>query len=107
MANCGCKGLTCGCKVVAGRNARVSGNGDTQRPYRIDALPVSLSVQNSSTVDLDLTGTGTAADPWIVTAEVSPSAFDGKWSMWSGTQAEYDALGSVNEQTLYVILEGA
>ena len=35
--------------------------------------------------------------------EISEAA--GKWGMWSGTQAEYDALASYDDTILYVITE--
>lgn len=105
MANCGCKGSTCSCRVVAGSNVKITGIGDANRPIRIDALPLSLSPQNSSTIDIFLTGSGSQEDPWVARAELSALALSGKWSKWSGTQAAYDALGSWDVNTLYMILE--
>ena len=32
------------------------------------------------------------------------AAVNSKWGMWTGTQAEYDALGTYNDNTLYVVV---
>jgi len=52
---------------------------------------------------LTLTGTGTEADPSTVSATVIGSAITGKWGLWRGTQAEYNALGTYDANTLYFI----
>ena len=64
---------------------------------------MALAVQNSGTVALTLGGTGTEADPATVSAELIGPAITGKWGLWRGTQAEYDALGSYDASTLYFI----
>ena len=102
---CGCQGDSCSCKIVAGRGTRIQGSGNLNNPYVIDSYPMALIVQDSSTVDLTLDGTGTEGDPWVVSAEVSGSVATGRWASWSGTQAAYDALGSWDNGTLYIILE--
>ena len=72
-----------------------------------EAFPMTLAVQNSSTVALTLTGTGTEADPSTVSAEMVGSATaSGKWGRWSGTQAEYDALGTYSDLVFYLVVAG-
>jgi len=100
---CGCAGSSCSCTIIAGRGARVRGAGTLNNPYVIDAFPMSLVVQDSPSVDLSLSGSGTAASPWVVTATVGGDIFDSKWGMWSGNQAAYDALGSYDSGTLYLV----
>lgn len=102
-SKCGCAGNSCSCKVIAGRGAKVRGTGAQNNPIVIDALPMSLAVQNSPTVNMVLTGTGSQADPWSITAHVAPSLDASKWGMWLGTQTEYDALGVYDQNTLYGI----
>jgi hypothetical protein len=82
----------------------VSGSGNLNNPYVVDAFPMSLIVQDSDTVNLSLTGAGTTGSPWVITGALvgSPPA---RWGMWSGTQAAYDALGTWDSGTLYMILE--
>lgn len=105
MARCGCSGSTCGCRVTAGHGVEVRGAGSIDNPYVIDAYPLSITVQDSSSIDLTLTGTGTPSDPYVISGEVAGPGIDGKWDKWSGTQAEYDALGSTDPDTLYLIIE--
>lgn len=103
MGKCGCSGDSCSCKIVAGRGTRVSGSGNINNPYVIDAYPMSLTVLDSTTIDLSLTGSGLESDPWIITAEVADGFFDDFWKMWSGTQEEYDDLEDYDDGTLYII----
>ena len=102
-SKCGCSGNSCSCKVIAGRGVKVRGTGAQNNPIVIDAFPLSLSVQDSTSVDMTLTGTGTQADPWIISANVSDLGVAGKWKMWSGTQVAYDAIVTKDNQTLYAI----
>ena len=107
MANkCGCSGSSCSCKIVAGRGTRVSGSGNINNPYVIDAFPMSLIVMDTASINLSISGSGLESDPWVVSADAQPGILDGYWKMWQGTQDEYDALGSYDDDTLYVILEG-
>ncbi|WNI20279.1 hypothetical protein [Actinacidiphila sp. ITFR-21] len=70
-----CDERHCECVVLAGPGATVDGDGSTTAPYVIGAtggggVPTALAVTDSPTIDLTLTGTGTTADPYDVTAEV-------------------------------------
>ena len=102
-SKCGCAGNSCSCKVIAGENAKVRGTGAQNNPIIIDALPMSLSVQDTTTVDLTLTGSGSVSNPWELTAVVAGGTFGGKWERWSGTQAQYNAIVTKDPDTLYGI----
>lgn len=70
-----CDDPRCDCIVIAGPGATVDGNGSTTDPYVIGAVggggsPTALTVTDSPTVDLTQSGTGTAADPYNITADV-------------------------------------
>ncbi|MFJ6014462.1 hypothetical protein [Streptomyces sp. NPDC092952] len=70
-----CDERSCDCIVTAGPGVTVDGDGSTGAPYVIGAAgggggPTALTVTDSPTVDLTLTGAGTAVDPYNVTAEV-------------------------------------
>ena len=104
-SKCGCSGDACSCKIVGGRGTRVTGSGNINNPYVIDAFPISLVVMDTVTINLSLSGSGLESDPWVISADTQPGLLDGYWKIWQGTQAEYDALGSYDDDTLYVILE--
>lgn len=105
MAKCGCSGNSCSCKIVAGRGTRVTGSGNLNNPYTIDAFPMSLTVQDTPSINLTLTGTGLLSDPWTITGELTDDFLSGYWLRWVGTQAEYDALVTYDDQTMYIIIE--
>ncbi|WP_329368715.1 hypothetical protein OG896_24520 [Streptomyces sp. NBC_00669] len=70
-----CDERSCDCIVTAGPGVTVDGNGSSTDPYVIGAdggggAPAALTVTDSPTVDLTLTGAGTATDPYDVTAAV-------------------------------------
>jgi len=102
-SKCGCAGNSCSCKFVAGRGVRLRGSGAQNNPIVIDAYPMSLAVQDSTTIDLTLTGDGTQGNPWSIKADLIGSSVATKWQMWSGTQAAYDALPTKDVNTLYAI----
>jgi hypothetical protein len=75
MPRCSCAGSTCGCKVeaIAGSGVYVEGNGSAANPYQIsaevDAVDSSVVVfADSPSIGFEVTGSGTKADPLIVTA---------------------------------------
>lgn len=103
MGKCGCSGGSCSCKIIAGRGVKVRGSGAQNNPIIIDAYPISMAVQDSSTVDMTLSGAGTQASPWVISADISDVGTAGKWKLWEGSQTDYDALGSTDSETLYAI----
>lgn len=73
---CGCAGESCGCSVVAGTAIVVTGVGSKASPFRVSVdlanfpLASQVRVADSTTVDMTMTGTGTPADPLILSAAV-------------------------------------
>ena len=102
-SKCGCAGNSCSCKVIAGRGAKVHGTGAQNNLIVIDALPMSLAVSPTGTVLMSLTGNGSQSSPWILEANVSTAILDETWNVWVGTQSQYNALGTYDQQTLYGI----
>lgn len=75
MPRCSCAGSTCSCKVEAqaGSGIYVTGNGSAAAPYEfsaeVDAVDSSVIVfSDSPTIDWTITGSGTKADPLVVSA---------------------------------------
>ena len=69
MARCGCSSGSCSCLTVSGSGGvTVAGVGSQANPFVINGP--SITVGNTSTTDLVLTGTGTAVDPYRITANV-------------------------------------
>ena len=73
--NCNCSGSTCGCQVMAGTGIAVTGIGTAADPFVITntgaSLAQALSVQDTSTLDLVKTGSGTNLDPTIISGNVT------------------------------------
>ncbi|MDB5716256.1 MAG: hypothetical protein JWO15_3653 [Sphingomonadales bacterium] len=74
--NCGCAGSTCGCRVIGGIGIEVTGIGTAINPYVVtrdtttDSINQQIKFNNSTTVELSKLGSGTAADPIILKAQV-------------------------------------
>lgn len=70
MARCGCSGSSCSCLIVAGSGVEVSGSGIESNPYVIDVvgsdIAGTLAVQDTATIDLTRTGSGSSADPYVI-----------------------------------------
>lgn len=71
---CGCNNV-CNCAIQAcddttGLPVTIKGNGQPATPYRICVSPPAIQVTDSNTVDLALSGTGSQADPYDITAGV-------------------------------------
>lgn len=74
MADC-CGARRCTCTLVAGPGIEIDGGGGASNPYVISAPdaggePTVIQAGDTDTVDTTVTGTGTAADPVIVSADV-------------------------------------
>jgi hypothetical protein len=70
---CGCGGnaaLECNCVLVPGTNTTITGTGNPEDPYVITAGTAALTVTDTSTVDLTLTGNGSAGTPYNVSGAV-------------------------------------
>jgi hypothetical protein len=74
MADC-CGARRCTCTLVAGPGVEIDGGGSTTNPYVISApgggsTPTVIQAGDTPTVDTNVTGSGTAADPVVVSANV-------------------------------------
>ena len=81
MPRCGCAGATCTCLVEGGTGITVEGAGSATAPYIITwtgQVDVSDSLQfiDSPTVDFTVTGEGTEANPYQVSAAAAVSMGD-------------------------------
>ncbi|MFJ3249062.1 hypothetical protein [Streptomyces sp. NPDC086782] len=73
MAKCCPSPQGCKCTVTAGPGVTVDGDGSPLLPYVVSAEgggTAALAVIDSETIDFDLTGTGTAGDPYEITGSV-------------------------------------
>lgn len=74
--SCGCASGTCSCAIISSDGSiQISGTGSLANRYDLSAGNISLAgrllVQDTATVDLTLNGTGTQADPLIVSADAT------------------------------------
>jgi len=75
MADC-CGAKRCTCTLVAGPGVEIDGGGSTTNPYVISApggssgTPTVIQAGDTPTVDTTVTGSGTTADPVIVSSVV-------------------------------------
>lgn len=74
--NCGCQSGSCSCLLTSSDGSvQISGSGSAASPYDIRAGNISLAgrllAQDTATVDLTLDGSGTQADPFILTADAT------------------------------------
>jgi len=80
-----------------------TGYDDTQLAARVSATETKNSEQDARIDALE-------ASPGYDDTEVrgliqdNTDALNTKWGIWTGTQAEYDALGTYNDDTLYVVV---
>lgn len=109
MARCGCAGQSCGCLVISGVGATVSGSGTSQDPYVISLQGSRLSVIDTSTINLTLTGTGEATSPYVLRADYIgtipvPDKTPSEARTWvGGAQSLTDVTGP---RTIRVTLQG-
>lgn len=77
MARCNCAGNSCNCMILAGTGVVITGNGTAASPYQISVGGVDiagrLTVNSSQSIVMSLTGQGSVADPYVVSAAVSPA----------------------------------
>ena len=71
MARCGCGSSLCACVIQAGDDStRVEGTGSATNPYKIYATFAELTVADSSTIDMTITGDGSEGAPYVLSATV-------------------------------------
>jgi hypothetical protein len=105
VARCGCSGSTCSCLIVDGAGTSVSGTGTEGNPYVIDVsgsnIAGTLAVVDTATVDLTLDGSGSSADPYVLSADSAVAMTDltdvtagdtpatGDVPVWNGTSWDF------------------
>lgn len=111
-AGCNCPGATCGCLVQGTSSVGVTGTGTVQDPYVISLGTLNIGnnfvVDDTTTVDLTLSGSGTALDPLVLSAAVKVGATvtvtpttGGTTTIDSGTRTEVLNHGStISTQTI-------
>lgn len=80
MARCACGNATCSCVVKAAPNSGITvvGNGSPTRPYQIGQVGggnplANLDVIDDPSLDLTISGAGTATDKRIITGKAHPA----------------------------------
>ena len=68
MARCGCTSTTCACSVRGGAGVVVQGVGTLSRPYVISINAGQITGDDTPSVDMRLTGSGTSPDPYHISA---------------------------------------
>lgn len=77
MARCGCAGTNCSCLIQGGSGVTVEGAGTETNPYVISSTGGGgggggfLTVTDTQTVDLNLTGSGSEETPYRLTANAT------------------------------------
>ena len=74
MARCRCQSENCTCAISAGAGVTITGGGSPNDPWVVSSSPSSsgtLRVEDTFTIDLVLSGTGTMADPYVLRANAS------------------------------------
>lgn len=66
MARCKCRSDICGCDIRPGAGIRMSGAGTPSSPLYVEAVPTSLAVQDTPTLDLSVTGVGDEQTPYVL-----------------------------------------
>lgn len=87
---CGCAGSVCSCFVTGTGNATVTGSGSEADPYVVDVDAAVITVTDTATLDLVLTGAGTPASPYVLSGNVIGGGGGGLT-----TEQIMDYLGSV------------
>lgn len=89
MPKCGCAGSTCACKVEGTSPITVTGTGTTQDPYLVGIGDISvadtITVDDGTSITMSLLGSGTLADPYVISASLDPGATDVSTPTTGGT----------------------
>jgi microcystin-dependent protein len=105
MARCGCASNVCTCTIQGGAGVQVSGTGTQTDPYILGATPTVLTVADSVSVDLTLTGQGSAQAPYVLRADLtdSPGGGGGGTAAPSGTIVDF---AGISEPSGWLICDG-
>lgn len=79
MPRCGCATPDCGCTLTAGDGIVVTGQGSAENPFVVSANEglTKMRAESTTTIQLTMTGIGTSANPYVLTAVRTGSAFAG------------------------------
>jgi hypothetical protein len=117
MPRC-CGGATCSCVVQAGPHIKIAGTGSTSDPVVVTG-DVGVAVADTASIDLTLSGAGTAVAPWTVSGAfagtsqlnalgdvTAPAPNNGQVLAWNSSTSQWQpvapttaATGSVNHDT--------
>lgn len=99
-SRCGCGSAQCSCAVIAGTGITVSGVGSASNPYVITASGAALTITDTPSLNLTLSGSGTPASPWVLSGVITPSSTSGNLVTLDGngvlvaSSAVRDAVGA-------------
>lgn len=107
MAKCGC-GATCSCVLTAGPNVQIDGRGTADSPWVISSGNAFLSVSDSATINLTLSGDGTVTNPWNIIGDFIGTIQPPDWTpaesrTWSGAVSMADVTAP---RTIRVTMNG-
>jgi hypothetical protein len=74
--NCGCSGASCACRIVSTDGSiAISGSGSAQNPWNLSAGDIQLGgrlqIQDTDTINMHQTGSGSVADPYMLSADAT------------------------------------
>src|SRR4029077_19325773 len=72
MPRC-CGGSTCACAIQAGPHISIVGTGGPGDPFVVTG-DVGVAITDTSTIDLHLSGAGTAASPWMISGDFATAS---------------------------------
>src|SRR5262245_16956689 len=90
MARCGCASQACTCKVQGSSSIEVTGVGTASNPFTVSAIPITLTAQDTSSVDMTVTavpgGYQISATAVTTSAGVQIFSASGTWTTPSNRQ---------------------
>lgn len=110
MARCGCAGGsgTCSCYVVGAASVSVTGTGTATNPYVVsfdaEASPTVITVEDSDSLLLEITGDGSGGDPYVITG--TAITVDPAWQNYTGTWDTTGTAPSVGNGVLELQWQG-
>jgi hypothetical protein len=89
MSKCGCAGQGGSVVFEDTPSVEISGAGTAQNPYRINVQQLHVTTQDTATIDLTLTGTGSETNPYTIKADfigvIQPPDFHpSETAFWTG-----------------------
>lgn len=100
VRQCPCKHRRCSCAVDGETGITITGNGGGRQPYIPHWAQWALVGDDSSQVSVEITGSGTSGDPWVVTMDTQGGSVeqtiytaDGTWVKPQGTFAQVVVIG--------------